>query len=97
MEPAYIKNFKSLWHTEPALEHLDDIERELYALGSDRATAVMFASVVESHLQRLILSKMRSDLNSDDRQRLFDPDGPLGDFSAKTIIAYALKFHWAKY
>lgn len=51
----------------------------------------MFAAFVETHLERLLLSKMRN-LNFDDRQRLFGPDrGPLGDFSAKIIIAYALK------
>ncbi len=90
-EPAYIKNFKSMWRTEPAQEHLYDIEHELYALGSDRATTIMFAAFVENHLERLLVSKMRS-LNSDDRQRLFDPErGPLGDFGAKIILAYALK------
>ncbi len=90
-EAAYVTHFKSLWRKEPTNENLDDIERELYALGSDRATVIMFAAFVENHLERLLSSKMR-DLNSDDRQRLFGPDrSPLGDFGAKIIMAYALK------
>jgi hypothetical protein len=89
-EPAYVKNFKSLFRREPAAEHVDDIEHELYALGSDRATAVLFASLIETHLRNLVLWKMRHDLNSDDRQRVFDPDGPLGDFGAKIIIAQSM-------
>jgi DNA-binding MltR family transcriptional regulator len=91
-EPAYIRNFRSLLRTEPTRAHVDDIEQELYALGSDRATAVMFATIVENNLQRLILRRMRSDINSVDRSRLFDPDRPLGDFGAKIIISYALQF-----
>ena len=90
-EPAYVTRFKSLWRKEPTHENLDDIERELYAIGSDRATVIMFAAFIENHLERLLSKKMR-DLNSDDRQRLFGPDrSPLGDFGAKIIIAYALK------
>lgn len=90
-EPACIKNLRLLTRADPQSENLEAIENELYSSGSDRATAVMFGSFVETSLGRLLAMVMRDDLNADQRRRLSDSGGPLGTFSSKIITAYALK------
>ena len=89
-EPAYIKNFRVLMKGEPTIEHLEALEIELYASGSDRATAVMLASFLEDHLGRLLKSAMRHPLSSTESKEIFDHRGPLASFDSKIIIAYAL-------
>lgn len=90
-EPAYIKKLRAITRTEPTIEHLEALEAELYTSGSDRATVVMFGSFVEDHLGRLLASIMRPDLNSKDRQQIFEFEGAVGTFSSKIVMAYALK------
>lgn len=89
-QPAYIENLKKLTRANPAMEHVDDIDRELYASGNDRATAVMLGSFLETGLERLLKSVMRTDLNNADRSKLFEYEGAAGSFSSKTILSYAL-------
>jgi hypothetical protein len=90
-DPAYLRNLKALTRAEPQFSHLEELEKELYVSGSDRATAVMFGSFVETHLERLLASVMRPDLNSKDRARLFEFEGALGSFSSRIVVAYAMK------
>jgi hypothetical protein len=89
-EPAYIRNLKALTRGEPTVADIEALERELYG-ASDRATAVMLGSMVEISLERLLGTLIRSDLNSSDRGKIFEYDGPLRTFAAKTVMAYALK------
>lgn len=90
-EPAYIRNLRALTRADPTFEHLEALEKELYASASARATAVMFGSFVEVALERLLASKMRP-LNSKDRKQVFEYEGAVGTFASKTVIAYAMKF-----
>lgn len=89
-EPAYIRDLRLLTRSNPTVESLEELEQELYFAGSDRATAVMFGSMVEVNLERLIATKLRDDLNSKDKKLLFEFEGCFGTFSAKTVGAYAL-------
>jgi hypothetical protein len=88
-DPAYIRNLRAITRAEPQFMHIEALERELYSSDNDRATVVMFGSFVETHLERLVTSKMRSGLSSTDRRRLFEGDGPLSTFSSKILAAYA--------
>lgn len=90
-EPAYIRNLRAITRTSPRAEDVDDIERELYSSGSDRAMAIMFGSFVENNLEYLLAAHMRQDLNSKDRKMLFEYEGAVGTFSSKIVVAYALK------
>jgi hypothetical protein len=90
-EPSYLRDFRALVKSDPTFAELASLEGEIYG-ESDRVAAVMLGAMVEMSVRRLLLTKMREDLNSDDRQRLLDSDrAVLGTFSAKTITAYALK------
>jgi hypothetical protein len=90
-EPAYMRNLRALTRAEPQFKHLEALEQELYASGSDRTTVVMFGSFLEINLERLLLKAMRQDLNSKDRRQLFEYEGAVGTFSSKIIVAYALR------
>jgi hypothetical protein len=90
-DPAYIRDLRALTRTEPDFSHLENLERELYVSGSDRATAVMLGSFLEVNLERLLSKQMRSDLNSKDRRQIFEYEGALGTLSSKIVVAYALK------
>jgi hypothetical protein len=91
-EPKYIRDFKALSRANPSTrEDAVAIERELYARGNDRATAVMFGAYVEQSLQGHLLTAMRSNLSSKDCKGLFDEHGPLGTFASKIATAYAFK------
>ena len=89
-EPAYIKNLRALMKGEPTIEHLEALESELYASGSDRATAVMLASFLEDHLGRLLKSAMRHPLSLTESNDIFEHRGPLASFDSRIIMAYAL-------
>lgn len=88
-DPSYIRNFRAIARADPTFEHLEALEKELYSSNSDRATVVMSGSFVEASLERLLLSKMRNDLNGADKQKLFEYEGAAGTFSSKIILAYA--------
>jgi hypothetical protein len=88
-EPAYIRNLKTFTRGDLKSSDLPKLSQYLYS-GNDRATALVLSSVTEVALEGLIKSRMRPKLNSETRRVLFDPEGPLGSFSAKTALAYAL-------
>jgi hypothetical protein len=81
VERSYIRELPAFTRAEPEPIHLEDLEQELYVAGSDRATAIMLGSFVETNLERLLLSRMRADLNSKDRRQLFEYEGAAGTFS----------------
>jgi hypothetical protein len=89
--PRYIKRLQAITRADPDRSHLERLERELYASESDRATAVLFGSFVETALEKLLLSLMRPNLNADERTKLFGFEGLFGTFSSKIIGGYALK------
>jgi hypothetical protein len=91
--PAATKALRAFTQRDPTVtdrEALDAFEKELYGT-SDRVTAVMLGATVETALEKLLASRMRKDLNSDERSKLFGFEGAVGTFSAKIIVAYAMK------
>ncbi|MBL28065.1 MAG: hypothetical protein CMM50_11025 [Rhodospirillaceae bacterium] len=57
---------------------------------SDRGAALVIASMLDDTIRMALAAKFRP-LNSDDYGDLFDPDRPLGTFSARINLAYALR------
>jgi hypothetical protein len=88
---AYVRALKLFTRGDLQFLDLPLLELELYG-PNDRASAVLMASTVEAALTAYIGSKIRNDLNSDDRRLLFDQRGPLGTFSSKIIVAHALNW-----
>jgi hypothetical protein len=87
--PAYLKAFKAYQAQEPTSAEVPDMEQEFYG-GSDRAVVILQAVAVEIMLEEAIKSLMtqRSSLNLS--KDVFGFDRPIGTFSAKSLIAYAL-------
>jgi hypothetical protein len=90
-DPAYIRNFKKFAQGSPTAADLPQLEAELYG-SSDRASAVMLASITESALEVFLRSKVRPSFNADDMRMLFDFSGILGSLGAKITASYA--FNW---
>lgn len=70
---------------------LDEAERAIIGtldFDSDRAVALVFGSMVESRLERVILS--RSQRNGKIEERLFQPSGALGSLSVKIDLAFLM-------
>ena len=65
-EPSYLRKLRALTRADPEFKHLEELEKEVFASPSDRATAVLFGSFVETNLELLLRKAMRSDLNSKD-------------------------------
>jgi hypothetical protein len=76
--PAYLENLRKLTRADPTPQDLEEIENELYLVSSDRSAAIMWSTYIEMGLERLLESKLRDDLNGDDRRRIFESNGPLG-------------------
>jgi hypothetical protein len=72
----------------PQFDYAETIRK--IVLHTDTATAVVFASRVEDWLGAAIKTRMRVDLSSRLRERLFEGYGPLSTFSGKIDIGYAL-------
>jgi len=85
-DPTYLKDLKKWGAEDPTVDDLEALESELYA-GSDRGAAVIFSSVVEKSLGKLLRDAMRPDGIGN----LFEFDGTLGTFGAKIQFAYALQ------
>ena len=86
-DPAYITNLKLF--TRGALnspKDLEAFESELYG-ENDRATAVLFGSLMERSLEELLRTTMRTEGSA----AIFGSDGILGSFSSKIAMAYSLK------
>lgn len=90
-EKSYIRNLRKLTQDNPTPADIEALEKELYRSGSDRTSVVMFGTLVESFLERLLQKAVREDLNREDRKRLFDYEGAAGTFSAKILVAHAFK------
>ncbi len=84
--PAYIEKLRKLARADPTPQDLEEIENELYLASSDRSAAIMWSTYIEMGLERLLESKLRDDLNGDDRRRIFESNGPLGSFSSKILL-----------
>ena len=87
-EPAYVKTFKQYAKTNLNENDLEMAEQEFYG-ESPRALVILQASLVESALYEAMLSALRPDITSTQTKALFDPDAPLGTFSAKIKIGTA--------
>ena len=91
-DPSRIKRLKTLAGSNPTAASLEAIETELYLSTNDRATVVLFTSFLEGSLSKLIETKFRKNLNSDDKRRVLGPDGVAGSFGQKIILAYVFGF-----
>jgi len=85
-DPAYVKAFKEYTRGDPTKDDLPAMAKEFYGK-STRAVVILQATMVEGILANAIESVLHSDLS---KTKLFDFEGPLGTFSAKIAIAYAL-------
>jgi hypothetical protein len=84
-DPAYIKAFKALAKSRIDPAEADTVEREFYE-ESDRSCWILNAAWTELALERGIRAVLRPDLPT----KFFDFEGPVGTFSAKIQMAYAL-------
>jgi hypothetical protein len=64
-------------------------------IASDRAAAVVIASILDRSLEESLLEWMR-ELSAEDRKNLFSAHGVLASFSAKIDLAYAFKIYGPK-
>lgn len=83
-EPAYVRKLREYAKGDLDSSHLTAFEDELFG-ASARATAILYSTLVENALVRLISKHMRIDLSSNDRRELFQT------FDRKIALAYALK------
>jgi hypothetical protein len=90
-DPAYLKAFKNFAKSRPNIADRRIMEKEFYG-ENDRACGILQASWVEQMLETAIKAR----LGSESHDKLFDFEGPLGTFSAKTIMGYALGLFGAK-
>jgi hypothetical protein len=74
----------------PTDDEFNIIINELQFEKNDKSVALLAASVLDDVLQEALRTFFR-DLNSTEFSNLFDPDMPLGSFSAKARIAYAMR------
>src|SRR5208282_2637922 len=61
-EPAYLRAFKDFTRGDLSFDNLPKLESEVYGT-SDRASAVILGSVLESSLTTFLRRKLRPDLN----------------------------------
>lgn len=97
--PAYLKAFRDFlrMRIDPASDPSGvlAIQQEFYG-GSDRGTAILQASALETILEDA-LSRVMRPLSSDDKGRIFDGQGPLSTFSAKILLGYVLGVYGPKF
>lgn len=84
---AALKALKGFYKVE--LSDLTEDLGETLVRETDRGSVILLSTGVEDMLGRRIRSDM-VELNSDEDARLFGPDAPVGTFSAKIKLAYAL-------
>ena len=85
--PPFRKAFKALAKAAPGYAVAGAMEEEFY-LGSDRSAVILQASNIEFWLERWLIFSMRR-LSDDDFEKIFEGNGPLSSFSAKTISLMA--------
>jgi hypothetical protein len=91
-EPAYLKAFKALGQAIPEDARLRTTEEEFYG-ESDRAAGILLVSMVEDALDAALKKLFRSGAPF---SKLFSYEGPLGTFSAKIELGYALSLFGEK-
>ena len=90
-EAGYIKRLRD--YAKDYMTSVDfPVHQEELWSASDRAFALLHSINVENSLRRLFEAKFRQGLNSDDRNRLYGPDGIYSAFSGKIALAYAMEF-----
>jgi hypothetical protein len=87
----YLSSFKKYADEEPTSADRNALNIDLYS-ASDRAAAVLWGSLVDRAVERLIRTAMRPKGVDD----IFDHNGPCGSFSNKIQIAYALELFGTK-
>lgn len=82
--PMLINEY-GVWHyrTDSEKDLITEIPKD-----SDRAAAIIAASLFEARLQEAIKFRMQRDPKIE--ERLFQPSGPLGAFSTKIDLAYMI-------
>jgi DNA-binding MltR family transcriptional regulator len=85
-EPAYLKAFKELIRSEPTHADLPLMVWEFYG-ESDRAVILLSAALAELGIEIALKRYLRDDKSTED---LFDFEAPLGNFSGKIKLAFAL-------
>lgn len=90
-DPAYLRAFKEYAKSSPSVDDRDAMEKEFYGQ-SDRACGVLNASWLEQSIELSIQRILRPDYS----RKLFDFEGPLGTFSAKIMMAYAMGLFGSK-
>lgn len=86
-EPAYLKAFKELIKSEPTFIDLPRMELEFYG-ESPRAVILLSATLVELALETALKYILRP---GKETEALFDFEAPLGTFSGKIKLSYAIK------
>jgi DNA-binding MltR family transcriptional regulator len=81
------ETLRSLTSRVPEPRQAEEMMLALHKEG-DRTAAIVGASMVESALQELITSSLKS-RETDIAERLFDNRGPLSDFNSKIVVAQA--------
>ncbi len=96
---AYIKEsndefMESLNETDP--QKIQDAAEAManflitQVMSAEASFVLLTATSIEQVLRDLLISKMRKDLSNNIRSSLFDGYGPLGSFSARIDLAFAL-------
>jgi hypothetical protein len=88
-EPAYVRAFREFTKSAPTADDIGPMEEEFYGQ-NDRACGILFGGWIDLALVSAIKSTLRPDLTSGLEKDLFDFEGPLGTFSSRINLAYAL-------
>jgi DNA-binding MltR family transcriptional regulator len=89
-DPAYFKAFKKLIRSEPTLVDLPMMVIEFYG-ESDRAAILLSAALIDVAIEVALSRLLRDDNNT--LFDLFDHEGPLGSFSRKIKMGFALNLY----
>ena len=77
------------WETLPSEDALTSAFEEI-EVASDRAAGILAACFLEDALQTVIINNFKVRLDRDERNNLFGGIKPLGSFSSKIDIGYAM-------
>jgi len=94
-DPTYVRAFKTYLAEEPNRDDVAEMEREFYG-ESDRAVAVLQGAALDIALESAIRRSLRSDLTDEEANGLLGFDKPIGSFSAKIHMGYALSLFGRK-
>jgi len=90
-DPTYLVAFKEYTKSTATSADREAMEQEFYG-ESDRACVILQASWVELMVERAIRSMLRAEGAS----KIFDTNGPLGQFSDKILLGYGLEIFGTK-